>query len=107
MPSGSTTMALVGLFAGARVYGGREGVNSNPAITGDIILSSRVRLRVEPSSSQRGRSLPGRQKKAAEGTAALQKLRRFESVLIREASWSAAVPSAAFFVSVARPTFDQ
>jgi hypothetical protein len=45
-------MALVGLFAGATVYGGREGVNSNPAITRDIILSSRVRLRVEPSSSQ-------------------------------------------------------
>jgi len=53
-------MALVGLFAGATVYGGSEGVNSNPSITGDIILSSRVRLRVEPSSSQRGRSLPGR-----------------------------------------------
>src|SRR6266487_1178216 len=60
MPSGSATMALVGLFAGATVYGGRKGVNSNPAITGDIILSSRVRLRVEPSSSQRGRPLPGR-----------------------------------------------
>ena len=52
-------MALVGLFAGATLYGGSESVISNPAITGDIILSSRVRLRVEPSSSQRGRSLPG------------------------------------------------
>jgi len=43
-------MALVGLFAGATVYGGREDVNSNSAITGDFILLSRVRLGVEPSS---------------------------------------------------------
>jgi hypothetical protein len=33
--------------------------------------------------------------KAAEGTAALQELRRFEPTVTREASWSAAVPSAA------------